>query len=432
MFHTHENQVCSVEEEELSDLWDKPVILNKPSTAAIEENTRTFEIMMNVWQLKPADPDPPVDPKVKRRTRKQGKIFKNKEPKPPQWIKHNGGRPIKAPISISTCKWPKFRKRIFEAYKLLLSNSVDILEAAYQHMGLYIQAFVHRSHMHKLGDKVVIENTKSLQTFLDVVCKTSKTNGIGFKVIHPNPKKNLDLDLEYILQISGPAHSDKSDVPSEEEDRDTDGSEAISPSSKKYKALMEHLGKFFKTGEHVATFPNPVDPGQVLVLNYGRILEWAQDWANEVPGIDEVTPPMNRPGWRYVPVKDYEKEKAIIQGAEAIVDERYAQVAPVINNFYGDQGGLTAFVSNTPKRIRMSPPPIIPSLDEFLLWAEIEDEEDKICKILRKQRVDFRRSLDQDVYTIPFLCSFGMPAALAEDVFKAVPRYINYLKSLKM
>ncbi|KAH9806849.1 hypothetical protein DFH28DRAFT_919021, partial [Melampsora americana] len=396
------------------------------------DDTRTFEITMNVWQLKPAEPEPSMNPKVRRNFRKQGKAVKKNQPKPPQWIEHKGGRSIKAPIRISTTSWDDFRQSIFKACKPLLSNSADILETAYQHSGLYVQAFVYR------GIKITVDTNQDLREFLDCVRKTSLTNRIGFKIIHPNPKKNLDLDLDHILEVSRASVSDQSEGDSEVEDEEpeTDGSEAVSPTSKKYEFLLEHLAKHFRKGENVATFPNPANAGEILVLNYGRILEWAQDWSQKVPGIDQTTPPMGRPGWRYVPFADYEKERDIIQGrikqGAAAMNENHHQVAPVINNFYGDQSGLTSIPSHAPKRARMSPPPLIPSLDEFFHWAEIGEEGEEFRKILRKERVDFGRLLDQEVYSISFLRDFGIPAAIAEDIFKAVPCYIHYLKSLKI
>lgn len=46
------------------DLQDDPVILAEPPAPAIKVDTRTFEITMNVWQLKPAEPETPINPKA--------------------------------------------------------------------------------------------------------------------------------------------------------------------------------------------------------------------------------------------------------------------------------------------------------------------------------------------------------------------------------
>ncbi|KAH9808568.1 hypothetical protein DFH28DRAFT_1135433 [Melampsora americana] len=70
------------------------------------------------------------------------------------------------------------------------------------------------------------------------------------------------------------------------------GSVILSPGEKNLRTLMNRFKKDFKSGENVTSVTNPKDPLKILLLNTSRIRDWANDWADGIPGVDEVNPPM--------------------------------------------------------------------------------------------------------------------------------------------
>lgn len=107
----------------------------------------------------------------------------------------------------------------------------------------------------------------------------------------------------------------------------------------KYNLLIQRFKSIPGSGENVAAAPNPANPQEVLVLNADQLWMWACDWVSGsvlflssrgpafnltrplysgedagVQGVDEITPPMHRAGWKYVPVTEYPQEKARLQG----------------------------------------------------------------------------------------------------------------------
>jgi hypothetical protein len=81
--------------------------------------------------------------------------------------------------------------------------------------------------------------------------------------------------------------------------------------------------------------------------------------------------------------------------------------------------------------LRLSPPPLMPSFKEFLIFAGITPEMTKTRQILADQGINnFGRLLDRTTYTFENFRSMGIPFAHADDITKAVPDFNIHLKNL--
>ncbi|KAH9813954.1 hypothetical protein DFH28DRAFT_929503 [Melampsora americana] len=209
-------------------------------------------------------------------------------------------------------------------------------------------------------------------------------------------------------QFSGPGCNNplSEDTEGDPCSEDSVGSNILSPGKCKLRILMGQFSKDFKGGENVTSVfkraenvtsvVNPQDPSLCMLLNTARIYTWANNWANEVPGVDEVSPPPKRPGFCWIPVANYKREKIILlglgpanppdpsSGHKSSSQGASSQGTVVHHNYYG----------------QLFPAP-------GLAVAQ-----------------------DRQTYTFESFCSMGIVFAHANDLTKAIPLFNNHLKAL--
>jgi hypothetical protein len=219
-----------------------------------------------------------------------------------------------------------------------------------------------------------------------------------------------------------------------------------------------------------------------MILNTARIRTWANDWVSDplatilihtnvslfyiwvthdflthfsqaegVPGVDDVNPPTKRPEFCWFPVADYEKEKNRLLGLSGPAQPTSSSGTVVHHNYYGHPFNPAGFPPNQPFPTppmfqppnsngptppnasqapdRLSPPPEIPHFENFLIFAGITPDMKKTRDILSEEGIDcFGRLLDRRTYSFESFRSMGIPFAMADDLYKAVPKYNHHLK----
>lgn len=449
------------------DIFDSPRVVVRqqqpPLVDPYKLPERNFEIQFNVYQLKVPESDT-----IAGRTKKaRGRSVKI-PPKPvkAQWTNFKPLVPLYQDLPVGSFSWPVWRAKLFDACNLRLAGISEALIAAEKTGFLAIQGFINGYSAERkkpINFKIFLTDDVTFGQFVTTILGSPADAKILIKITHPNPKTNeaANRSLASTLNQSGTGANDPSDASSEDNGSESDGSDALTAAEKNYKKLMARFESAFKSGENVATAINPKDPSQVVLLSTARIRTWANDWADGVPGVNEVNPPMARPGFKWVNASDYESEKANLLGT----GDRRNQNSPtsgsksgatvIHHNYYGQgfpspgMAGLNPFTtpnmpmhpppshpdSNTSSLIaesRLSPLPSgeYPAFDDFLAFAGIHEGKKKTRDALYAEGIDeFERLLDRATYSIANLRSLGIPFAHAEDIFKAVPKYLDQLKN---
>ncbi|KAH9808800.1 hypothetical protein DFH28DRAFT_907690 [Melampsora americana] len=408
-------------------------------------NPRDFQISFNLWQLQA----PPVEStKGKKRKKTPGGDRPSKlKPTVPKYENYN----LKVPINLTilnpgSISFPCFKLKVFRACEQKLPYISETLSTAWYAKAVDIQGFINGSRKHK-AKKLLINDADSLREFMAATQVVPASTPMGFKIHHENPKDTANAS-RFMRNLGHSRGSGGNEPPSDDTEpeprsEDTVGSDILSPGERKLRILMERFSKDFKRGENVTSVVNPQDPSLCMLLNTSRIRTWANDWADEVPGVDEVNPPTKRPGFRWIPVAHYEKEKSFLLGLGAAnaPDSLGIQGSPtqgtvVHHNYYGQPFPAPGFAAAQlpfppPDSLRLSPPPLIPSFEEFLNYAGIKPEMTKTREILAEQGIDtFARLLDRKTYNFENFRSMGIAFAHADDLTKAVPKFNNHLKAL--
>ncbi|KAH9819964.1 hypothetical protein DFH28DRAFT_885911 [Melampsora americana] len=406
---------------------------------------RTFQVTFNFWQLQVPPPDAT---NAKRHKKTPGGIrpsklksvvkkYENYNPKVPTPLTFDN------PGSLS---FAAFKTKLFQACDQKLPWVAESLSTAWLAKAVNIQGYINGSRKHK-AKKMLINDLESLTEFMDATQLVPASTPMGFKIHHDNPKitANASRFMETLRQGRGSGggnnHLSSNDTDDDPRSEDTAGSDILSPGERKLCLLMDRFSKDFKRGENVTSVVNPQDPSQCMLLNTARIRTWANDWADQVPGVDEVNPPTKRPDFRWIPVNDYEKEKNLLLGLGPAnpSDTASSQGAVVHHNYYAPPFPPRVIPPPYPHPIstalatktqRLSPPPSMPSFEDFLIFAGIKPEMTKTRQILIDQGIDqFSRLLDCDTYNFENFRSMGIPFAHADDITKAVPAFTTHLKN---
>ncbi|KAH9807960.1 hypothetical protein DFH28DRAFT_1200026 [Melampsora americana] len=284
---------------------------------------------------------------------------------------------------------------------------------------------------------MAIEDEATFKEFMNLAQSVPGQTVMGFKIFHKNPKltANANCNVEIQRKMNAP----KELTLESDHHPESEGLAGVSTVS-----VTD-----FKAGKNIGRLVNPKDPSLVMILNTARIQTWANDWADEVPGVDEVDPPTKCPEFRWFPVADYEKEKNLLLGLSGATQPKASSGTVIHHNYYGQQ--LPGFPPPQPHHplpqpatpnvltppggptdcSRWSPPPEIPPFKDFLIFAGITPNRKKTCAILADEGIDdFGRLLDRKTYSFENLQSMGIPFAWADDLYKAVPKFNHHLKSL--
>ncbi|EGG06606.1 uncharacterized protein MELLADRAFT_86447 [Melampsora larici-populina 98AG31] len=272
---------------------------------------RTFEITFNVYQRKV----PATDSVAGRIKKGRGRHLKV-APKPakPQWSNYKPLVPTYSVLPVGSFSWSDWRTKLFNACNERLQGISDALAAAKRGGTLAIQGFINGTDRKTTKQRVYLTDDVSFGQFVHAILAAPSTATVGIKIVHPHPKNNEDANRSLAKSTNGSGANPPSDPSDELDGSESEGSDALTPAEKKYKLLMARFEKAFKSGENVATAVNTKDTSKVLLLNTARIRTWANDWADGVPGVDEMNPPMARPNFNWVNASDYEDEKAELLG----------------------------------------------------------------------------------------------------------------------
>ncbi|KAH9808109.1 hypothetical protein DFH28DRAFT_910936, partial [Melampsora americana] len=357
------------------------------------------------------------------------------KPTVPKYENYNPKVPINLTIlNPGSISFPCFKLKVFRACEQKLPYISETLSTAWFAKAVNIQGFINGSRKHK-AKKLLINDTDSLREFMAATQAVPASTPMGFKIHHENPKDTANAS-RFMRNLGHSRGSGGNKPPSDDTEpepcsEDTVGSDILSPGKRKLCILMEQFSKDFKRGENVTSVVNPQDPSLCMLLNTSRIRTWANDWANEVPGVDEVNPLMKRPGFRWIPVAHYEKEKSFLLGLGAAntpdplgIQGLPTQGTVVHHNYYGQLFPAPGFAA-----AQLPFPPLYSH--KFLNYAGIKPEMTKTCKILAEQGIDtFGRLLDRKTYNFENFRSMGIAFAHADDLTKAVPKFNNHLKAL--
>ncbi|KAH9808061.1 hypothetical protein DFH28DRAFT_1060320 [Melampsora americana] len=450
-----------------------------------QSNARDFQVSFNFWQLQV----PPAEASnAKKRKKTPGGDRRSKlKPTVPKYENYHPKVPInltiKNPGSIS---FPLFKMKVFQTCDQKLPWVSESLSTAWGSKAVDIQGFINSSRKHK-AKKMLINDVESLREFMAATQLVPPSTPMGFKVHHENPKvtANASRFMQALVHGRGARGNDPPSEDTEQDPRSEDsvGSDILSPGERKLRILMTRFSKDFKRGENVTSVVNPQDPSLCMLLNTSRIRTWANDWADEVPGVDEVNPPTKRPGFAWIPVANYEKEKNALLGLgpantpdTPAAPVSSSQGTVVNHNYYGQlfpapglgvaQAPLAPpythippFASpgiphlhpvpppailppadpnpnpkppaGDPETMRLSPPPVMPLFEDYLIFAGIKPEMTKTREILAEQGIDtFGRLLDRKTYNMESFRSMGIPFAHADDLTKAIPLFNKKLKCL--
>ncbi|KAH9809235.1 hypothetical protein DFH28DRAFT_1189371, partial [Melampsora americana] len=404
------------------------------------DEERTFLVNFNLWQ-----PQVPEEPTKKRKKTPGGPRGNARKSPALKYANFNPKLPTRVTLRPKTLAFTAFKSLLFASCNTRLPGVDEVLQRAWLDRDLSIQGYINASRKHKGNNKVTITNPAIFRDFVIASLNAPAHTVMGFKIIHENPLKtnHAKRSLAQFLREPADTGKDKSDGSDGEESLGSDGSDILSPGERNLRTLMQRFEQDFKAGENVTSVTNPKDPGQVCLLNTSRIRTWANDWADGVKGVDEVNPPMKRPEFSWINIADYEREKNALLGltpppALSVGSNSGCGGSVVHHNYYGQPGpmpvvsvptsGLAAGTS-----LRLSPPPREAEIDfeKFLIFAGIGPGMETTRLALSKEGIhDFLRLLDRGTYTIATFHSWGIPFAQAEDIFKAIPKYNHYLKSI--
>ncbi|KAH9807848.1 hypothetical protein DFH28DRAFT_912482 [Melampsora americana] len=432
-----------------------------------DSSARNFQVSFNFWQLQV--PAPPATNSKKRKKNPGGKRPSKMKSTVPKYENYNPKVPISLTLNnLASMSFVSFKLQLFQACDQKLPWVSESLGTAWSVKAVDIQGFINGSRKHK-AKKMVISDQESLREFIAATQEVPSSTPMGFKIHHENPKitANASRFAQTLRRGCGPGRNDPPSDETEGDPRSEDSSDILSPGERKLRILMERFAKDFKRGENVTSVVNPQDPSLCMLLNTARLRTWANDWADAVPGVDDVNPPTRRPGFRWIPVANYEKEKNLLLGLGptiATASSPGSALGTVVHhNYYGQPFPSPGFPPAPPSipglqlqppypnvqpfafapgqlptppgfnatSPRLSPPPLIPTFEEFLLFAGIKPEMTKTRDILADQGIDeFVRLLDRNTYTFENFRSMGIPFAHADDITKAVPEFNKHLKQL--
>ncbi|KAH9820391.1 hypothetical protein DFH28DRAFT_884777, partial [Melampsora americana] len=394
---------------------------------------REFQVSFNYWQLQV----PPVEaPNAKKRKKTpRGDRRSKLKPTVPKYKTYHPKVPINLTIeNPGSISFPMFQTKVSQTCDQKLPWVSESLSTAWASKAVDIQGFINSSRKHK-AKKMLINDVKSLREFMATTQLVPPSTPMGFKVHHENPKVNANVSrfMQALVHGRGARGNDPPSKDTKGNPRSEDSSDILSPGKRKLRILMGRFSKDFKRGENVTSVVNPQDPSLCMLLNTARIRTWANDCANEVPGVDEVNPPTKRPGFAWIPVANYEKEKNCLLGLGPAITPDIpsgtvlATQGTVVNhNYYGQ-----LFPPPDTKPMRLSPPLIMPLFEDYLIFAGINLDMTKTREILAEQGIDsFGRLLDCKTYNMESFCSMGIPFAHANDLTKAIPMFNKHLKSL--
>ncbi|KAH9815104.1 hypothetical protein DFH28DRAFT_893341, partial [Melampsora americana] len=394
---------------------------------------REFQVSFNYWQLQV----PPAEaPNAKKRKKTPGGDRRSKlKSTVPKYENYHPKVPINLTIeNPGSISFPMFQTKVFQTCDQKLPWVSESLSTAWASKAVDIQGFINSSRKHK-AKKMLINDVESLREFMAATQLVPPSTPMGFKVHHENPKvtANASRFMQALVHGRGARGNDQPSEDTEGDPRSEDSSDILSPGERKLRILMGRFSKDFKRGENVTSVVNPQDPSLCMLLNTARIRTWANDWADEVPGVDEVNPPTKRPGFAWIPVANYEKEKNCLLGLGAANTPDIpsgtvsATQGTVVNhNYYGQ-----LFPPPDTEPMRLSPPPIMPLFEDYLIFAGIKPDMTKTRDILAEQGIDsFGRLLDRKTYNMESFRSMGIPFAHADDLTKAIPMFNKHLKSL--
>ncbi|KAH9812066.1 hypothetical protein DFH28DRAFT_1177995 [Melampsora americana] len=411
---------------------------------SFDNETRTFQIMFNVWQKIPPAEIRVETKKSKSKPNKRTVPVKPKVAKPyvPRWANYRPPRPAKKEIRLSAYSkfgWHLFRHRLLDSCNTVKPGISRPLMEVVADGEAFCEGWIQGARGFKVKDQFLIHDNGSLMEYLKAANNCAPETNMGFKFIHPNPKTNYQAS-----QILDGDDREPSPDPSNDGSEMSSVSEDLDPVESKYLILMKRFESTFASGENIAAAVNPVNFAQVLLLNTARIRTWAKDWSDGVPGVDEINPPMARPGFKYIPITEYEREKAIILGyatksARSSGETGATSAIPSVvhHNYYANPNGDNPPLPqqnnlHSVSTRGISPPPgPAPPFNDFLTFAGIGPDKQKARMALENEGIDdFLRFLDRDTYSITNLRSMGIPFAQAEDIWKAVPRFAHHLKAL--
>ncbi|KAH9818934.1 hypothetical protein DFH28DRAFT_887664, partial [Melampsora americana] len=333
--------------------------------------------------------------------------------------------PTKMTLAPKFYSFVNFKRLLFTSCNKKLAGVSDALHHAWVNRRLSIQVFVNGSALHKANNKITITNPGNFCEFIVAALTAPANTTMGCRILHEDPRK-ANLAIQALLTF-GKAKSNSSDS---EESKGHEPDHSVGRGQKNLRTLMKQFKKDFKGGENVTSVTNPKDPSKILLLNTSRIRDWANDWVS----VDEVNPPMTRPGFRWINAADYEKAKAKLLGLTPTPTHasNSANGTVIHHNYYSQP--FLEFPAPYPARgdlMRLSPPPgEVPSFEAFLIFAGIKPKMQKTRNALATKGIsDFYRLLDCSTYTLATFRSMGIPFAHAEDLWKAVPKFIGHLRS---
>ncbi|KAH9811196.1 hypothetical protein DFH28DRAFT_1131110 [Melampsora americana] len=386
-----------------------------PSLLYLPDEDRTFHVYFNIWQeqvpqtdhgKKPRRPPGGTRPSLRKLATTK---FANYAPK----------LPTKLTVAPKFYSFASFKRALFTSCDKKLAGVSEALHQAWFDRRLSIQVFVNGSPLHKSNNKNTISNPHNFQEFIYAALTSPANTTMGCRILHEDPRK-ADLAIRCLKVVGKPGGdgSDSDDTDGHETDR---SSVILSAGEKKLRILMKRFEKAFKSGENVTSVTNPKDPSQILLLNTSRIRDWANDWADGVRGVDKLNPPMSRSGFRWIKAGDYEKPRMNSWGGPPYAHLPAPGIAPPNPSPALSVGDL----------IPLAPPPgEAPSFEAFLVFAGITPDMRKTREALANEGIsEFNRLLDRATYTLANFRSMGISFAHAEDLFKAVPKFLVHVQS---
>ncbi|KAH9807178.1 hypothetical protein DFH28DRAFT_1152752, partial [Melampsora americana] len=419
----------------------------------VRDEERTFLVYFNLWQLQV----PEAHPAKKGKRAAGGSRPSALKSLRPKYANYNPKLPTKLLIRPRDIAFVDFKKQVFASCNKQLDGVSEGLGRALVAGGLTLQGYINSYPKNKGKELIDITDGTEFNHFVTAALNAPASTVMGVRIVHENPIKtdNARRALQSVRK------DEREGCDSGESDGE--GSSAIlSLGERHLRTLMQRFKNDFKQGENITSIPNPADPGLVLLLNTSRIRTWANDWADGVRGVDEVNPPMMRPGLKWIPVCNYEaKKNALLSlappkhtqpsnsnetspSAPSVVHHNYYAQAfpsagppPAYSGLPGNGHAMRmpSITSDAPPPwlSRLSPPPGDAAIDfnKFPLFAGISPDLVKVREALDKEGInDFLCLLDRNTYTIQVFHSWGIPFAQAEDIWKAIPKYNHYLKSL--
>ncbi|KAH9823989.1 hypothetical protein DFH28DRAFT_1047888 [Melampsora americana] len=387
--------------------------LDRTLLSSLPNEQQTFHVYFNIWQ----EQVPAADPGKRQKRTPGGTRPSLQKRKTTKFANYAPKLPTKMTVAPKFYSFASFKRSLFTSCDEKLAGVSDALHRAWVNRRLSIQVFVNGSPLHKANNKITITNSHNFREFIVAALTAPANTTMGCRILHEDPRK-ADLAIRALSTVGKP-NSHSSDT-EESDGHETDHSSVIlSAGEKNLRTLMKRFEKDFKGGENVTSVTNPKDPSKILLLNTSRIRDWANDWADGIPGVDEVNPPMTRPGFRWINAADYEKAKAELLGLTPTPTHASTSASGTVihHNYYGQPfpavsapyPGLPAGAAPatraeiaTSETMRLSPPPgEMPSFEAYLLFAGIKPDMEKTRNALASEGIsDFYRLLDRSTYTL--------------------------------